>query len=160
MNKLLTLIAATFIALTGLLGSGAEAGFNLRIKAPTGFSALQQAGCHGGGGYFRAYHERTYSSVRRVKKVDVAKAEPAQPATVAKAEIGAAPVTATKTAEIENSSIATTEGKVAEVSITTTDSKLAEVKAAQPEQKVAVAKDVGCNTCLSSAGMTLTVPCE
>ena len=148
MNKLLTLIAATFIALTGLLGSVAEAGFNLRIKAPTGFTTLQQAGCHGGGGYFRAYRQRTYSSVRRVKKVDVAKAEPAQPATVAKAEIETAPVTATKIAEVENSSITTTDGKVAEV------------KAAQPEQKVAVAKDVGCKTFFASAGMTLTVPCE
>ena len=148
MNKLLTLIAATFIALTALLGSGAEAGFNLRIKAPADFSALHKAaGCGGGGGYSRS---RSYRSVsRRVKRdVDVAEQKPAKSVTVAKTEPEALPETTNKTAEVENSSISTANGQVAEV------------KTAEPEQKIAVAKDVGCKKFFASAGMTLTVPCE
>jgi hypothetical protein len=150
MNKLLTLIAATFIALTALLGSGAEAGFNLRIKAPTDFSALHKAGCGGGGGYVRSHRQRSYRSVsRRVKRdVDVAEQKPAKSVTVAKTEPEALPETTNKTAEVENSSISTANGQVAEV------------KTAEPEQKIAVAKDVGCKKFFASAGMTLTVPCE
>jgi hypothetical protein len=37
MTKLLAAIAATFLAITAI-SSAAEAGFNVRIKAPTGFS--------------------------------------------------------------------------------------------------------------------------
>jgi hypothetical protein len=149
MNKLLTLIAATFVALTALLGSGAEAGFNLRIKAPTDFSALHNAGCGGGGGYFRSYRQSSNRSVSRVKhNDDVAEQKPAKSATVAKAEPEALPETTNKTAEVENSSISTADGKVAEV------------ETAQPEKKVAVAKDVGCKKFFASAGMTLSVPCE
>jgi len=147
MNKLLTLIAATFIALTTLLGAGAEAGFNLRIKAPS--NILHQAGCGGGGG-FRAYRKRSYQSVsRRVKRnVEVAARPAAKPATVTKAEPEALPETTNETAEVENSSISTADGKVAEV------------KTAEPEKKIAVAKDVGCKKFFASAGMTLSVPCE
>lgn len=148
MNKLLTLIAATFISLTALLGSGAEAGFILRIKAPTGFSTLQQAGCHGGGvGYVR---RKRYQSVsRRVKpSVEVAARPAAKPVTVAKTEPAPLPETTNKTAEVENSSISTA------------DAKVAEVKTVEPEQKIAVAKDVGCKKFFASAGMTLSVPCE
>jgi hypothetical protein len=150
MNKLLTLIATTFIALTAILGSGAEAGFNLRIKAPTDFSSLHMAGgCGGGGGYFRSSRKSSYRSVsRRVKRdVDVAQ-QPAKSVTVAKTEPEALPETTDKTAEVENSSISTADGQVAEV------------KTAEPEQKIAVAKDVGCKKFFASAGMTLSVPCE
>ena len=49
MTKLLTVIAATLLAVTAI-ASGAEAGFNVRIKAPAGFSEVHKAGCGGGGG--------------------------------------------------------------------------------------------------------------
>ena len=49
MNKLLAAIAATLLAVTAI-ASGAEAGFNVRINAPAGFSEVHKAGCGGGGG--------------------------------------------------------------------------------------------------------------
>ena len=54
MNKLLTVIAATLLAVTAI-ASGAEAGFNVRIKAPADFSEVHKAGCGGGGGASRVY---------------------------------------------------------------------------------------------------------
>ena len=159
MTKLLAAIAATFLAITAI-ASGAEAGFNVRINAPTGFSEVHKAGCGGGGGgYSRSYRRAAYQSVRRSKRrVEVASRKVSKPAVVAKAEPKVEPVDAAPeqtVAEVENSSIST-----AEVAV----EKVAEVKVEKPvkkqiEQKVASAKDLGCKTFFASVGMTLSVPC-
>ena len=91
MNKLLTVIAATFLAI-GAVATGAEAGFNVRINAPAGFSEVHKAGCGGGGGYSRAYRRSAYQSVRRKRRVEVASRTVSKPAVVAKAETKPAPV--------------------------------------------------------------------
>jgi hypothetical protein len=159
MTKLLAAIAATFLAITAI-ASGAEAGFNVRINAPTGFSEVHKAGCGGGGGgYSRSYRRAAYQSVRRSKRrVEVASRKVSKPAVVAKAEPKVEPVDAAPeqtVAEVENSSISTDEVAV---------EKVAEVKVEKPvkkqiEQKVASAKDLGCKTFFASVGMTLSVPC-
>ncbi|MEO8421397.1 MAG: hypothetical protein ABI457_09405 [Hyphomicrobium sp.] len=157
MTKLLAAIAATFLAITAI-ASGAEAGFNVRINAPTGFSEVHKAGCGGGGGYARSYRRAAYQSVRRSKRrVEVASHKVSKPAVVAKAEPKVDPVAAEPeqtVAEVENSSISGDEvavGKVADV-------KVEPVKK-QVEQKVASAKELGCKTFFASVGMTLSVPC-
>lgn len=163
MNKLLTVIAATLLAVTAI-ASGAEAGFNVRIKAPAGFSELHKAGCGGGGGASRSYRRAAYQSVRRSKaRVQVASRTVSKPAVVAKAETeapAAEPIEeAENIAQIENSSI-TTEKKVAEIKTPKTEKKLAEKPAKKAEQKVATAGDLGCKTFFASVGMTLSVPCD
>jgi uncharacterized membrane protein len=155
-NRLLIAAAAAFFAVTAFFGAGAEAGFNVRLKTPSGFSTLEKAGC-GGGGYRRFFRKR-YQSVRRsVKpKVQVARA-PAKSESIAKvepkAETAAEPEA--KVAVSENSSISTASGKVAEVK---------PVGAAKPEEKsekkVAAAKDLGCKQFFPSVGLTLSVSCE
>jgi len=159
MTKLLAAIAATFLAITGI-ASGAEAGFNVRINAPTGFSEVHKAGCGGGGGYGRSYRRAAYQSVRRTKRrVEVASRKVSKPVVVAKAQPKVEPVDAAPeqtVAEVENSSISTDETVAVE--------KVAEVKVEKPvkkqiEQKVASAKDLGCKTFFASVGMTLSVPC-
>jgi len=161
MNKLLTVIAATFLAI-GAIGSGAEAGFNVRINAPAGFSEVHKAGCGGGGGYSRAYRRSAYQSVRRKRRVEVASRTVSKPAVVAKVETKPAPVEAP--AEIENSSIVSAADKVAEAKIESPVKRpaqdAAETTTDQAAQKVASAiKDVGCKTFFASVGMTLSVPC-
>jgi hypothetical protein len=159
MTKLLAAIAAAFVAVTAI-ASGAEAGFNVRINAPTGFSEVHKAGCGGGGGYGRSYRRAAYQSVRRTKRrVEVASRKISKPTVVAKAEPKVEPVEAAPeqtVAEVENSSISTDETvaveKVAEVKVETPVKK-------QIEQKVASAKDLGCKTFFASVGMTLSVPC-
>ncbi len=133
MNKMLIALTATLLALTSFYGSDA------------------QAGC--GGGYFRSYfhhhhHRHVYQSVRRHvrHKVEVAKARPAEPVTVAKVE--ETPETTSEAAVMENSSIATAPGTVAEA---TTPA---------PEKKVVAAKDLGCKQFFPSVGMTLSVSCN
>ena len=105
MTKLLTAIAATFLAIAAI-ASGAEAGFNVRINAPTGFSEVHKAGCGGGGGYGRSYRRAAYQSVRRTKRrVEVASRKVSKPAVVAKAEPKAEPKEAAPradVAEVEN----------------------------------------------------------
>ncbi|MFA6140017.1 MAG: hypothetical protein WC684_04775 [Hyphomicrobium sp.] len=160
MTKLLAAIAATFLAITAI-ASGAEAGFNVRINAPAGFSEVHKAGCGGGGGgYGRSYRRAAYQSVRRTKRrVEVASRKVSKPVVVAKAEPKVEPVEAAPeqtVAEVENSSISTDE--------TVAVDKVAEVKVEKPvkkqiEQKVASAKDLGCKTFFASVGMTLSVPC-
>jgi hypothetical protein len=146
--------AAALFAVTALFGSGAEAGFNMRLKAPAGFSTLEKAGC-GGGGYRRIYRKRHQSARRSVKrKVQVARTPAASSVSVAKAEIKPeTTVEATdQVVQSENSSISTANGKVAEVE---------PVEAAKPvEKKVAAAKEVGCKQFFPSVGMTLSVSCE
>jgi hypothetical protein len=153
MTKLLTVIAATFLAIAAI-ASGAQAGFNVRINAPAGFSELHKAGCGGGGGGYRSYRRSAYQSVRRTKRrVEVATRTVSKPAVVAKAEAKPAPKeeTVEKVAEVENSSISSEE-KVAEA--------IVETPAKKAEQKVATAaKDLGCKTFFASVGMTLSVPC-
>ena len=161
MNKLLTVIAATFLAI-GAIASGAEAGFNVRINAPAGFSEVHKAGCGGGGGYSRAYRRSAYQSVRRKRRVEVASRTVSKPAVVAKVETKPAPVEAP--AEIENSSIVSAADKVAEAKIESPVKRpaqdAAETTTDQAAQKVASAiKDVGCKTFFASVGMTLSVPC-
>ncbi len=162
MNKLLAVIAATLLAVTAI-ASGAEAGFNLRIKAPAGFSEMHKAGC--GGSHVRAFRQRAVrQSVRRSKpRVEVASRPASKPAVVAKAETKApADVETIETedvAQIENSSI-TTEQKVAEIKTPKTVEKVAEKPGKKVEQKVAAAGELGCKTFFASVGMTLSVPCD
>jgi hypothetical protein len=142
-NKLL--IAAAALALTALLGSGAQAGFNVRLSAPKDFSTVQKAGC--GGGYGNSYRKRRYRSVsRRSSRKVYAARKPAKAVSVAKvekvekkAEVATAPV------KSQNSSITTAEGQVATKS--------------EPK-KVAAVEDLGCKQFFPSVGMTLSVPCE
>jgi hypothetical protein len=165
MNKLLTVIAATFLAIAAI-ASGAEAGFNVRINAPAGFSEVHKAGC--GGAHVRAFRRRVVrQSVRHTKrKVEVASRTVSKTAVIAKAEPKPESVEAPaeKLAEIENSSIVSAADKVAEAKIEAPEKKpaqvVAETTADEPAQKVAAAlKDVGCKTFFASVGMTLSVPC-
>jgi hypothetical protein len=174
MTKLLAATAATLLAVTAI-ASGAEAGFNVRINAPAGFSEVHKAGCGGGGGA-SSYRRAASQSVRRSKpRVQVASRAVSKPAVVAKAETEA-PATAepievaAKVAKIENSSI-TTDEKVAEIDTPKTEKKVAEIKtpkaekkvaekpAKKAEQKVAAAGELGCKTFFATVGMTLSVPC-
>ena len=162
MNKMLIAVAAAFFAVTALIGSGAEAGFNMRLKAPAGFSVVEQAGC-GGGGYRRVFRKR-YSTARRSvkRKVEVARAPAASSVKVAKAEpkveVKAEPEAevASQNVEIENSSISSASETVAEAK--PVEVKQVETKPA--EKKVAAAKEIGCKKFFPSVGMTLTVSCE
>lgn len=162
MNKLLAVIAATLLAVTAI-ASGAEAGFNLRIKAPAGFSEMHKAGC--GGSHVRAFRQRAVrQSVRRSKpRVEVASRTVSKPAVVAKAEtkapVAVEPIETEDVAQIEHSSI-TTEQKVAETKTPKTVEKVAEKPAKKAEQKVAAAGELGCKTFFASVGMTLSVPCD
>jgi hypothetical protein len=150
-TKLLTAAAAAFFAVAALFGSGAEAGFNMRLKAPAGFSTLEKAGC--GGGYRRVYRKRYQSARRRVKrKVQVASKPVAEKVAVAKVEPETKVETTDQVVQSENSSISTANGKVAEAK---------PVEAAKPEEKkVAAAKEVGCKQFFPSVGMTLSVSCK
>lgn len=149
MTKMLTAAAAAFLAISALVGSGAQAGFNVRLAAPAGFSTLEKAGC-GGGGYRRVHRKRYQSARRSVKRnVQVARKPVAEKVVVAKAEPEAKIETATPVIA-ENSSISTASGKVAEAK---------PVEIAKPE-KVAAVKEVGCKKFFPSVGMTLTVSCE
>ena len=170
MTKLLTVIAATLVAIASI-ATGAEAAFNVRLNAPAGFSQLHKTGCGGGGGY-RAYRKRVVrQSVRRAKpKVQVAsrsvekRAEVNDEASTVAAKTEARPEpakAAVKTAQFENSSISTAK-EVAEAVIEAPVKKV--VKAAtpseEPAKKVASAiKDVGCKSFFATVGMTLSVPC-
>jgi hypothetical protein len=150
-NKILTAAAAAFFALISLVGSTAEAGFNLRIPAPAG--VVHQAGGCGGGGYgriYRSYKPRSYRSAsRRVKaKTHVASKPAAKPVTVANEQSETEVEAASTTAKVENSSISATEGDVAEV------------KAPVADKKVTATNEVGCKKFFPSVGMTLSVPCE
>jgi hypothetical protein len=164
MNKLLAVIAAAFLTIAAV-ASGAEAGINVRLNAPAGFSQVHKAGC--GGSQVRAFRQRAArQSVRRSKpKVQVAARTVAKPAVVAKAAVKPdAEAPAEELAAVENSSISTVE-KVAEAKIETPAKKkpaliVAKAPAEEPAQKVATAiKDVGCKTFFASVGMTLSVPC-
>ena len=162
MTKLLSVIAATFLAIAAI-APGAEAGFNVRINAPAGFSEVHKAGC---GGAHRAFRRRVVrQSVRRPKRqVEVASRTVSKPAVIAKAEPKPEPVAAPaeKLAEIENSSIVSAADKVAEAKIEAQKpaQDVAEITADEAAQKVASAvKDVGCKTFFASVGMTLSVPC-
>jgi hypothetical protein len=174
MTKLLTVIAATLVAIASV-ATGAEAAFNVRLAAPAGFNEVHKAGC-GGGGYRRAYRKRVVrQSVRRsTPKVQTASRTIEKPAVVAKAEPKPAPVAtaAQTTAEIENSSISTSkevanaevETPVVEVAaeapVKAKPSKIAAAPADEPAKKVATAiKDIGCKSFFATVGMTLSVPC-
>ncbi|MTD95715.1 hypothetical protein GIW81_15350 [Hyphomicrobium sp. xq] len=169
MTKLLTVIAATLVALASV-ATGAEAAFNVRLAAPAGFNQVHKAGCGGGGGGYRAYRKRVVrQSVRRsAAKVQTASRTIEKPAVVAKAEPKTAPVEkiAQKSAEFENSSISTSKEvaeAVVETPVDVPAKKLAKVAAApaeEPAQKVAAAiKDIGCKSFFATVGMTLSVPC-
>lgn len=157
MTKMLTAAAAAFIAITALIGSGAEAGFNVRLAAPAGFSTLEKAGCHGGG-YRRIYRKRHQSARRRVKrKVQVASKPVAEEVAVAKAETE----TKVETKQIvsENSSISTASGKVAEAKPVDKVAEAEPVETPKPK-KIAAARELGCKQFFPSVGMTLSVSCE
>ena len=166
MTKLLTVIAATLVAIASV-ATGAEAAFNVRLAAPAGFNQVHKAGCGGGGGgYRRAYRKRVVrQSVRRsAPKVQTASRTIEKPTVVAKA----APVETAgeKTAEFENSSISTSK-EVAEAAVATPvdtpvkkPAKVAAASAEEPAKKVASAiKEVGCKSFFATVGMTLSVPC-
>ncbi len=147
MNKMLIALAAAFLAVTAMFGSSAQAGFNVRLGVPAGFSQVHAAGC--GGGYFRSYRRRAHHTARRSVKptIHVARKHAAETVNVAKVE-DKPETTTSAVADTENSSISVTDGKVAEA------------VTPEPEKKVAVAKDLGCKKFFPSVGMTLTVPCE
>jgi hypothetical protein len=173
-NKILIAAAAAFLAVTTLFGSGAQAGFNVRLSAPAGFSTVEKAGC--GGGY-SSYRKRSYSSIKRAKRkaylaakrkaaakriaakkaaarrIAAKKAADAKAARLAQKEEAKAEaqVALATTADAENSSIASG-GKVAK-----TESAKSEPKA---EKKVAAAQEPGCKQFFPSVGMTLSVPCQ
>ncbi len=167
MNKLFAVSAATLVAVTAIASGAAEAGFNLRIKAPAGFADVHQTGCHGGGGSRRAAQSFRRSKPRVAlasraarKSTEVAKAESAKPAqTVAAVEEKA------DVAQVENSSVSG--GKVAAVQPAekVVDSKpadktIAAVPVKKPEQKVVASARIGCKKFIPGAGLTITVPCE
>ena len=168
MTKLLTVIAATLVAIASV-ATGAEAAFNVRLATPAGFNQVHKTGC-GGGGYRRAYRKRIVrQSVRRsTPKVQTASRTIEKPAVVAKAEPKTAPIEkiAQTSAELENSSISTAK-EVAEVAVEAPAvvpvkkaAKIVAAPAEEPAQKVAAAiKDVGCKTFFATVGMTLSVPC-
>jgi hypothetical protein len=167
MTKLLTVIAATIVAIASL-ATGADAAFNARLSAPSGFNEVHKAGCGGGGGY-RAYRKRVVrQSVRRsAPKVQAASRTVEKPAIVAKAEPKADPVEKVEqeTAEFENSSISAA-ADVAESAVETPvevpvkKAKVAAAPVEAPAQKVATAiKDIGCKSFFATVGMTLSVPC-
>jgi hypothetical protein len=150
-TKFLTAAAAAFFALTSLVGSSAEAGFNLRIAGPAGI-VHQAGGCSGGsyGRIYRSYRPRSYSSVSRVKsKTHVASKPTSEPVTVAKEETETKIEATSTSAKVENSSISASDGDVAEVKAP-----------AVSDKKVAATNDVGCKKFFPSVGMTLSVPCE
>ncbi len=148
MNKTLIAAAAAFFALTTLLGTGAEAGFNVGLAAPAGFSILEKAGCGGGGYFHRHYHRSAHRSVR--PRVEIARKPAASSVSVA--QIETKPEATSEAVVSENSSISTANAKVAEA--TSIETPKPEVK------KVAAAKDVGCKQFFPSVGMTLSVSCE
>ena len=141
MTRLLAVIAATFLALTTLLGSGAEAGFNVRLKLPADFSVLHKT-CDATYADDEDDDEENYGASRNRSKQSVSRRQPkpaietpsrqvSQPVATANAE----PKTthsepANETAERENSSIATA------------------------RDKIAAAADTGCKNYFASAGMT------
>ena len=168
MNKILIAAAAAFLAVTTF---GAQAGFNVRLSAPAGFSTVEKAGC-GGGGY-SSYKKRRYSSIKRAKRKAYLAAKQIAAKKAAQKRIAAEKAAAAKaarlaqqkeeakaeqqvalatTADSENSSIAASTGKPAK----------AEAAKGEPEdeEKVAVAKDPGCKQFFPSVGMTLSVPCQ
>jgi hypothetical protein len=166
MTKLLTVIAATLIAIASA-ATGAEAAFNVRLAAPAGFNQVHKAGC-GGGGYARTYRKRVVrqSARRSTPKVQTATRTVEKPAVVAKAEPKAETVEKVdqETAEFENSSISAAndvaEGAVQTPEIPVKKAKFAAAPAEAPAQKVATAiKDVGCKSFFATVGMTLSVPC-
>jgi hypothetical protein len=155
MTKKLAVIAATFLALTGLLGTGAEAGFNVRIRLPADFSSVQKTGCYEDCDYdeddsdddeYERSDRRHFYQPGSRRERPTARAE-------AKGPIRRAAVAAP---EPEARQLAKTEGS----SVTTADDEAAESSTAGPKKKVATAKDLGCKSFFASAGMTLSVPCE
>lgn len=180
MTKLMTVLAAAFFAVTVLCGSGAEAGFNVRINAPAGLSLLQKAGCHGGG-YFPVYHRRYRIVHHSVKpKVHVARIYRAVPVTIAKVEEPKVedtvePATTAATDATENSSISSSDtavndstAKTDNTAATTTDEVAAktadttdDVKTpAKADQKKVATTDPGCKAFFPAIGSALTVPCN
>lgn len=156
MNKILIAVAAALLAAAALFASSAQAGFNLRLKAPTGFSTVEKAGCKKG--YRRAAKKRRYRSVRSSSKRKAYIARKKAKSSIAVAKAKAPKLEAKKdeapeqVAETENSSISTANGKVAQAEPVKAEDKR--------EEKVAAANDVGCKQFFPSVGMTLSVPCE
>ena len=175
MTRLMTVLAATLFAVTMLFGSGAEAGFNVRINAPA-LSLMQKAGCHGGG-YFPAYHRRYHIVRRSVRpKVQVARVQRAEPVTVAKVEepkveeqkVEDTVAPAVDAANTENSSISTNENAAAadttkadEVAATDdTTEKTADADAEVKDDKKVATKATDCKAFFPAINKALTVPCH
>jgi hypothetical protein len=146
MTNLLAVIAATFLALTALLGSGAEAGFNVRLKLPADFSVLHKT-CDAAYGDDENDEDENYGTSRNRSKQSVSRRHPKptleaqsrqvdRPVATANAESNPAHSERANEAERENSSIATA------------------------HDKIAAAKDAGCKNYFASAGLTLSVSCE
>lgn len=150
MNKVLIAVAAAFFALTALFGSGAEAGFNVRLAAPDGFSSVHKAGGCGGGGYRRSFRRHRSVSRRVQRKVYIAKKPAAEEVSVAKTDDKAEDKAEAKTqvAKTENSSLSGAGDQVAEEN------------GEKTEEKVVAAKDLGCKQFFPAVGMTLSVSCE
>lgn len=160
MNKTLIALGAAILAVTALFGSQAEAGFNVRLGAPSGFSTLHKAGC--GGAKFRAYRKRSYRSVRRHVKpnISVARAKPAKIESVAKVEPVAKVEAVAKVEETPEAKPETAAAVETENSSIATSAEVAKAAPPAPEQKVASTKELGCKQFFPSVGLTLSVSCE
>ena len=173
MTKLMTVLAAAFFAATVLLGSGAEAGFNVHMKAPAALSMMQKTGCHGGG--FRVYQRRYHIVHRSVRpKVHVARVYRTVPVTVAKVEepkveeqtVEDTVTPAADTADTENAA-AVDATKTDDTAAATTDDTTqktadtdAEVKSPAADKKKVATKATDCKAFFPAINKALTVPCH
>jgi hypothetical protein len=143
MTKLLAVIAA-FLALTTLLSSGADAGFNVRLKLPADFSVVHKT-CDTDYGENENDDDENYGASRNRSNQSVSRPQPKPTIEPPSRQVGKPVATANaetthseranETAERENSSIAT------------------------PHDKIAAATDAGCKNYFSTVGMTLSVSC-
>jgi hypothetical protein len=156
MKKLLAVGAATFLAVTAI-ASGAEAGFNVRLKAPAEFSEVLKAGCGGA-------HRVVSHTVRRSKPRAAAASRAPSKKVVVSSAVPEAPSAAdveeekANIAQFENSSI-TTDKQVAAIAAPKTE-KSVSAKPSKVEQKVAASGGKDCKKFFPSVGMTLSVACD
>ena len=163
MNKLLTVIAATLLA-DAAIASGAEAGFNVRIKAPAGFSEVHKAGCGGGGGASRVYRRASIPIGSPLQAAGRGR----QPHRLQAGRRGQGRDRRPVPSRCEEAGgrrpdrelVDHHRGEGCRGQEPKTEKKVAEKPAKKSEgQKVATAgKDLGCKTFFASVGMTLSRP--
>jgi hypothetical protein len=168
-TKLMTVLAAALFAATALLGSGAEAGFNVHMNAPAALSMIQKTGCHGGG--FRVYQRRYHVVHRSVRpKVQVARIHRVDPVTVAKVEepkVEDQKVEDTVAPAVDTEAPAVDTTKTDDTAAATTDDTTqktadtgAEVKSPDTDTKKVATKATDCKAFFPAINKALTVPCN